>query len=110
MSITVEQTLDRCEEILNGTDELNKLLHNPEFVQKKMGHLKTAFPGASSSTTLSLVLIQLCSLLGGDEDIRNIIRTRCGTLHRDAIYPFFIMYCSFVVYVEHVKGSLQGAR
>lgn len=94
--------IDSAERRILETDDLLRLLRDPEFILPKMGTVKDAFGG---NPPLGLTLSQLYTLLFKDDRIRKIIRRECepGFERKRGEFSFFIFFCTVFVYAEYVN-------
>lgn len=97
----VPWVIDRCERIINNTPRLLSRLHNADFILDKMKQVKVVLPGRNPS--LGIVLRQLYAILFDDKPLREIIRSECEqNFEDDQIFPFFIFWCTVIVYTEYI--------
>lgn len=97
-----EWMIDRCERKINDTKKLLSLLQNSDFVSSKMKQVKVAFP--RENPPLGMVFSQLHSLLLRDGGLREIIRSESEEgFEDDPIFPFFIFWCTVIVYSNYMK-------
>lgn len=102
-----EWMIDRCERKINDTKKLLSLLQSSEFASSKMKQVKVAFPG--ENPPLGMVFSQLYSLLLRDGKLREIIRSESENgFEDDQIFPFFIFWCTVIVYSNYIK--MQGEQ
>jgi len=109
--LDIGSAVDRCIRLLQGTPILYKTLTKPEFVSGKLDKIQELSELLGNpSPPLRLVFHQLYSFLLEDEEIRRIIRKDCNRAEQDNdFFPFFLFFCSVVVYVEHIKlGKKRG--
>lgn len=106
----IASIIEICDKRLGGTRRLNNLLHNADFVQKKMSQVNYVFSESSKPPPLALVLNQIATLLRADTAIREIIAKECGPLQEQAYYPHFLFYCSIIVYVEYVRSGYVSEK
>lgn len=97
-----EWMIDRCERKINKTKKLLSLLQSSDFILAKMKQVKVAFPG--ENPPLGMVFSQLYSLLLRDNTFREIIRSESEHgFEDDPIFPFFIFWCTVIVYSNNIK-------
>jgi len=99
--LDIQGRLRECSDIVGKTPRLNDLLHNAEFVVNKMKQVFSLFKEPS----LALVLNLLSTILQGDENIIRILKEECGEdlISDDAVFPFLLLYCSFITFTEYIK-------
>lgn len=100
--------LKTVHDLIKGTERLNEQLHTPEFIVKKMKNVLQLFPEAS----IYLTLKQLSAYLMEDKNIKKIVDQEIDeNFSKDEkIYPFFLLYCSIIVYVEYINIQKPQSR
>ena len=102
--------IDRCERILSETPRLLSYLRNPDFVSGKLDTVQDFVELLEEANpSLGIILYQLYGLLLKDNEVRQIIREECTSVEDDdEFFPFFMLFCTIMVYSEHIKLGMKS--